>query len=231
MSERPSSGESSSVYEIEFAFRDAAYPFVGVSEEASCAFELAKTIPRADGVYAEYFSVTGADPQRVLSLLSGNELADSTLLTEYDDGGLFELLVSDHCPVARLAELGALPRAVRGVDGEGRIVAEIPSQYDSRAVLDAFLNDFPEMEVASKREKESITPLLGQSAFQKLLRTRLTDRQREVLRTAFECGYYEWPRECTGEDVASELDISSATFSEHIHAAERKLFAELFDEV
>jgi len=41
-------------------------------------------------------------------------------------------------------------------------------------------------------------------------------------------GYYEWPRDCTGQDVADELGITSATFSEHVFAAERKILAFLF---
>jgi predicted DNA binding protein len=48
------------------------------------------------------------------------------------------------------------------------------------------------------------------------------------LSVAFEAGYYDWPRGCTGEDVAEELGITSATFSEQIHAAERNLLSAVF---
>jgi predicted DNA binding protein len=72
--------------------------------------------------------------------------------------------------------------------------------------------------------------MFSQGSYQQLLSTRLTEKQREVIQTAFEMGFYDWPREATGEDVAEELGIASATFSEQIHAAERKLFTALFED-
>ncbi len=61
-------------------------------------------------------------------------------------------------------------------------------------------------------------------------RSELTDRQREAARTAHFAGFFEWPREHTGEEVASMMDISQTTFTQHLRAAENKLFAALFDD-
>lgn len=230
MSRSSSRKRTRSVSEVEFTLSDPSYPFIGVSEREACAFELAELIPRGDGAYAEFFTVSGSSPDRILPLASAHGSVEATLLSEYEDGDLYEFLVSDDCPAVRLAELGALPRTVRGVEGEGRIVAEIPARYDPAGIVGTFLEEHPDADLASKREKADIDPLLHSGALREALRTRLTDRQREVLETAFESGYYEWPRECTGEAVASELGISSSTFSEHIHAAERKLFAAMLEE-
>lgn len=53
----------------------------------------------------------------------------------------------------------------------------------------------------------------------------LTDRQREVLRTAYDMGYYEVPREVTTDDVAADLNVDSSTVTEHLQRAERNLLA------
>jgi len=53
----------------------------------------------------------------------------------------------------------------------------------------------------------------------------LTDRQREVIRTAWDMGYYEVPREVATEDVAAELDLDPSTVAEHLQRAERNLLA------
>lgn len=225
------SEQSNAVFEVEFVVLDSTYPFVGASAEADCTFELAEMVPRADGRYAEFFNVTGADPARIEALANGHGSVDASLLAEYDDGGLFEFVVAGNCPAHRLAELGALPRTVEGVEGRGRIVAEIPQSYDAPSVVGTFLEENPEATLAGKREKDAVEPLFAESAFRQALQTALTDRQREVLETAFEAGYYDWPRECTGEDVAAQLDISSATFAEHVRAAERNLLTALFDGV
>lgn len=54
----------------------------------------------------------------------------------------------------------------------------------------------------------------------------LTDRQCEVLRTAYDLGFYDVPREASTEDVAAALDIEAATLSEHLQRAERNLLTE-----
>ena len=56
----------------------------------------------------------------------------------------------------------------------------------------------------------------------------LTDRQREVIETAFEMGYYEVPREVSTEDLAAELDVDDSTVAEHLQRAERNLLSRHF---
>ena len=56
---------------------------------------------------------------------------------------------------------------------------------------------------------------------------RLTDRQREVLRTAYEMGYFEYPRGANASEVAEALDIRPSTFTEHLNAAQSKVLDEL----
>ena len=51
----------------------------------------------------------------------------------------------------------------------------------------------------------------------------LTERQREVVRTAYQLGYYEVPRGTTTEAVASELGVDASTVTEHLQRAERNL--------
>ena len=51
----------------------------------------------------------------------------------------------------------------------------------------------------------------------------LTDRQTEVLRIAVENGYYKVPRQTTINDLATELDISSATLGEHLQKIEARI--------
>lgn len=56
---------------------------------------------------------------------------------------------------------------------------------------------------------------------------RLTDRQHEVLQTAHEMGYFEYPRGSNASEVATELGIEPSTFTEHLNAAQSKLLDEL----
>lgn len=216
------------VVELEFSFDDPAYPFVGASAAENCTVELEEMVPRGEGAYAEFFSVRGADVERIVDLAADHGTISPTTLERYDDGGLVEFTVSDDCPAVGLAELGALPLTVSGDDGEGRIVAQLPPEYDAEAVTAAFLREFDCVLVA-KRHRERLTPAFSRREFGHAVEDRLTDRQFEVLKAAFESGYYDWPRGRTGKALAAELDISPSTFSEHLSTAERTLLSLLFE--
>jgi len=60
-------------------------------------------------------------------------------------------------------------------------------------------------------------------------RSQLTARQREVLETAHEMGYFDHPKEANASEVAEELGITPSTFVEHLSAAQRKLFTAILD--
>ncbi len=51
----------------------------------------------------------------------------------------------------------------------------------------------------------------------------LPQKQRLVLDTAIEMGYYSRPRRCTQREIASVLNIKQATVSEHLQSAESKI--------
>ena len=60
-------------------------------------------------------------------------------------------------------------------------------------------------------------------------RSALTDRQREVLETAHRMGYFDHPKGANAGEVATALDITTSTFTEHLSAAQRKLLGTVID--
>lgn len=216
------------VVELEFAFDDPSYPFVGISAAESCEVDLEEMVPRGDGTYAEFYSIRGTDVEAVLESAEDYATLTPQVIEEYDDGGIIEFIVTGNCPAVGLAELGALPRTVYGENGTGRIVAELPGAYDPGDVIDAFQEEYDATLVA-KRNRAEFTPLFSQRELDRALDQRLTDRQQEVLEAAFTAGYYEWPRETSGKELAEQLGISQPTLSEHLTAAERKLLSLLLE--
>lgn len=55
----------------------------------------------------------------------------------------------------------------------------------------------------------------------------LTDRQREILQTAYDLGYFDVPRSVSTADVADTLELDSSTVAEHLQRAERNLVTDL----
>ena len=60
---------------------------------------------------------------------------------------------------------------------------------------------------------------------------RLTDRQYEVVGRALEEGYFEWPREIDSEEMAETMEISRATFLEHLRKAQAKLLSDAIENI
>src|SRR6056297_557289 len=60
-------------------------------------------------------------------------------------------------------------------------------------------------------------------------RNQLTTLQREIVETAHEMGYFEYPKGANATDVAEELGVARSTFTEHLAAAQTKLMDALLE--
>jgi predicted DNA binding protein len=225
MSQQP--GDGRAVTRVAFDVSDGSYPFVSVSAAESCSVILEKCLPQTNDTYAEFFSVEGTRPDRLVERVEDGNRADAQVLDRTTDGGLVEIDLQDSCPVVSLVDAGAVPQTARSVDGQGTVVADIPGQTDTAEVIDAFLAAHSKADLVAKTQRESIVPLFGFQDYAALTES-LTERQREVLETAHEAGYYNWPRGATAADLADRLDISEPTLHKHLRAAEQKLVTAMF---
>jgi DNA-binding CsgD family transcriptional regulator len=119
------------------------------------------------------------------------------------------------CPVARLV-----------ADGGTLTVTFHAADFDRlQELVGALRETFPEIDITRLvRDPDETAP-------ETVLvdRGQLTDRQFEVLRTAYEMGYFERPKGANATDVADELGINRSTFSEHVSAAERKILTDVLE--
>lgn len=68
---------------------------------------------------------------------------------------------------------------------------------------------------------------VGEYSSEGRLSSKLTSRQREILTTAVEIGYYEVPRCATLSDIADEMELSVATAGEHLQKIEARILSEI----
>jgi GAF domain-containing protein/DNA-binding CsgD family transcriptional regulator len=139
------------------------------------------------------------------------------------------------CPVVEaITESGATVRSVRageGVYGDraesgggdaatgARVRAVLPATADVRAFVEAVGTRF-EVDVLARRTDPGRDVRTGVDA--------LTERQHEVARVAYHSGYFEWPRERTGEEIADALGVSPPTVHKHVRAVQRRLLSAAF---
>jgi predicted DNA binding protein len=75
--------------------------------------------------------------------------------------------------------------------------------------------------------RQQVTREDAQARSTRSLLEGLTDRQRTTLEAAYHAGFFEWPRDASGEDVAESLQVSPPTFHQHLRKAEGKVFGGL----
>lgn len=127
------------------------------------------------------------------------------------------------CPCRSLGELGCPVDRYVPEGGTLTLVFYASDHEEARTVLDALRSRY---RLVVRRVEQS--PAAGRCRDEALVdRGKLTDRQLEVLKTAYEMGYFEYPRRNNATAVAAELDISLSTFGEHLSTAERKLLGDV----
>lgn len=176
------------------------------------------------------FLVYGTSPAEELDALeamveSVSAWQSLTTIGTTGDSTRFELRVSNPPLMSVVASVGGSVGRVRIDGADFQMTVHLPQDVDVRTVVERMREQYTNTEIVARRQVERDSGQLER--FVDVWATELTDRQRTVVETAFFAGFFEWPRATSGEDVADRLDISGPTFSQHLRAAQQKLFARL----
>ncbi|WP_224450314.1 bacterio-opsin activator domain-containing protein [Haloprofundus salilacus] len=219
------------VVELELAVYGSDGPIRRLSSEAKCQIEYGGIVPQSDGTTRIFFSASGAPSSAIVAAAEDvPSIRRLDLIGEADgpETYRFEATVSGQTIPSTLVECGAITRSIRVTESAAQVVVELPDTTDVRSFVARLEERYPGTELRARRDKERADRT--ERTFGTALETELTSRQLETLQTAYHSGYFEWPRDRTGEEVASTLGITQPTFNGHLRAAERKLCALLFDD-
>lgn len=214
------------VTELRFVFDDTPAPLVGLSRSGyEVSFEGA--VSDDDGGLLEFYAIDGpssADAIEALSNVTGIETART--ITEHDGELLVELRFAESL-LATFTDQGATVESLTVSEGRCRVVATLPQSVAVKAVVEGILAAYPTAELRAQRQTERSGTSRG--AFRTDLEADLTERQREVLQAAYLSGFFGWPRERTGEEIADSLGITPSTLHQHLRVGERKLLDAFFE--
>ncbi|EMA50499.1 MULTISPECIES: bacterio-opsin activator domain-containing protein [Halococcus] len=213
---------------LEFETRDSAFVFARLARRSGCSLTYEGGVQRTtDGVYV-FVSVTNAAIEDVVAAARNLVSIDEVERIGTDDeAGVLRLRLSQPFLALDLADHGAVLRRATA-DGEtATLVVDVPNSVDVRRIDRLVAEAFADVELLSKRSVDRASSRDLHAAFL----DRLTDRQLEVLQTAYYSGYFESPRESTGEEIAATLEISPPAFYRHARTVQRKLFTTLFDDI
>jgi PAS domain S-box-containing protein len=223
--ERRRALESDETVELEFRGTGEALSFARAADAADCRVALERTVVRQDGSASVYFSFEGDVPEDAAEVASRTLPGAVDVVTERSSSTLVEASTDDWFG-APLAEYGGVLREASAEPGETTVLVEVPTQADVRSFVERLREVAPSLELVARRQhrRRDRTP----AELSDRVRAELTDRQFEVVETALSAGYFEWPREHDGGEVAARLDITQPTFNKHLRIAERKTFELLF---
>ena len=213
---------SDRVTELAFRMGEGDGPLFSLAAALDCTLELERLSVGSDGQPVEYFTVWGADADAVHEYVADSpDIVAPQTVSERDEAAVFRFAVSESSVVATVAEHGCMVQSLSADVEGGRVTVELPQSADVRTVVESVRTAHPNADLVAQRERERSVETPGQ--FRAGVEERLTDRQLQALQTAHVSGYFSWPRETNGEEVAALMDISQSTFLQHLRAAQQKL--------
>ncbi|MXR52165.1 GAF domain-containing protein [Halovenus sp. WSH3] len=219
--------DATEIIELEFSISDQELLFSRLSAATDCVLESAGTDYSPDGSIRLYLTARGVDADELVSIAEDDVAVQTvTCIVDNEEECLLELTVEDSL-LATLTEYGAAPREVTAEHGTARFIVELPYEAEARDLFELVEDQYPSTELLGYHERER--PVETRQEFRASLSERFTDRQETALRTAYLGGFFDWPREVDGNELAEAMDISRPTYHQHLRSAQKKVFEELFD--
>ena len=226
--ERKNALLTTSVTRFEFEIDDPTFVLSRLAREAECTLSYQGGVQQTDAGSFVFVTVDGTDIDVVEQIAAKLVAIDQVQRISVDENeGVLRLRLSQPFLALELADHGAVLRSVSVDDTGTVIVIDVPESVAIRPITDLVSESFSTVEL---RSKQSLDRSSTEDLYSKFL-DQLTDRQLEVLQTAYYSGFFESPRESTGEEVAATLGISPPAFYQHVRTVQRKLFSTLFDDI
>ncbi|WP_459194494.1 bacterio-opsin activator domain-containing protein [Halosimplex sp. J119] len=218
---------SDEVLELEFTTTGVAGELTALTAGTDAAIDV-ETVVRSDEGVVAYGQADGVSRDELADAFERADLIGDFrfLSSEGDDLG-FELVTDAITSlVTAVATHGGQISGATVASGEFRFVVGFPRGRDKRQLVDLVEDHCPGATPRAQRTVQRDDADVDTAA--SVIDDRLTEKQRAAVETAVFAGFFDWPRTSTGEDVADRLGVSPATFTQHLRAAERKLFEALF---
>ncbi|ELZ09475.1 PAS domain S-box [Halovivax asiaticus JCM 14624] len=227
--ERKRAMMSDDIIEIGLQCRDF-FETLGLSHSPSGTAEFHQTVPVGDDSYVLYGTASDGGLAAVEALVDADETPQyesyEVISTDGDEAS-FEITLANAPIPSVVAANGGYVDDVQLVDGDLFTRVHLPPGADVSRLIAGLRDNYPGIEPVTRRQKTKRR--LTEDDVSSVLESALTERQLAALKAGYYAGFFEWPRDSSGEDVAETLDISPATFHQHVRTAERKILDEFLD--
>jgi predicted DNA binding protein len=224
--ERKQALMSDELIEVELQIPDI---FGEIPPASEWTIEITQTVAGSNNDVFMYGTTPTTDIDAVVSVVDHLDDVDLTIINEdNDEVRLFLRQVGQSVP-SLLASHGWSTKNIELTNGDCYLTVHLPSGDDVRQMVETIREEFTDVELRARRQRQA-TSQADRPGNESAL-SELTDRQRTILQTAHAAGYFEWPRDATGEEIAETLGISAPTFHQHLRIGQRKLMNSIFSEL
>ncbi|WP_186311041.1 PAS domain S-box protein [Halorubrum depositum] len=210
-----------SMTEISMELTESLSDFTDLTHGTDGRVTLTSSVETGDGAFRQYIRTDGIDPNDVAEVLEENERVRSVeVLSDHAANGSLAISTDTAPLMQTVAVYGGRVGEVVAEGDTVSIDARFPTETNIRSVIERFRELYPDLEVIAKRP---VSPEDEAERLATLVADELTGRQAEVLETAYQAGYYEWPRDTDGTELSNQLNVSAATLSQHLRTAHDKV--------
>lgn len=188
-------------------------------------FSLDGVVSQSDGRQRIYCDVTGTPPKEIKAGMEAIQTVETTrLLSTVGETSHIEVTTTPESIGSLFDEFDGEFQAFTIENGTAKVVGEFSETVDPEAVTRGLRDVYPDIELASQHR--IVTP----SFLRGMMEDDLTERQQSVLRMAYYSGYFDLPRQSTGDELADRLGITRQSFNQHLRKAMATVFHKLFEE-
>jgi len=170
-----------------------------------------------DGIGVGFVELVASDPTEVSEAIERYDAVHTIEVFQQSDGRALVQIEAEEPILLRLLDRTGVPVAMPFEITDGEVCWELTTTQTRLSALSAELE---QSDLGYMVEHIWDSARYGQV---------LTDRQQDVIGTALERGYYDSPRECTQEELATELGMAKSTCSEILHRAEEQIIKQFED--
>lgn len=210
---------------LEFDIWDEECRFTQIVAGTDCSIEFEGLVPQSGNATVVYVRVTAGNPMQVVRQAKQIDSIDNVQRTETDTEPVVQFEVNEPFIGSVLADTKFVLTGLQATGAEAHLDVEVPTAAATRKAVTLVKSQFETAQLVAKRRTDAAADE-ADSRRGDILEC-LTSRQREVVETAYQAGYFNSPRAVNGAEVAEMFGFSDTTFHQHIRAAQSRLYEQL----
>lgn len=213
------------VVNLTFKISNTEDVFIGLAKELATTLRIKNISKKSENSHLIHFSVDEVGEEQLKATIQDVVGIENVTVVSESEPRLFEVTVVGECIVTKVATLGVHIQLVTvGKDG-CELHVSIPQNQDIQTFTRYITDQYSDITLTSQQDGKSDS----RNAWIRVLRDNLTERQQDILVTAYYNGYFDRTRTRTGSEIAESFGISQPAFSKQLRVAQYKLLTAILE--